>query len=328
MALENELNIALEAVRAAGMLTNDIQDRIGADDVVSKDDRSPVTIADFGSQAVIVHHLNKAFPNDAIVGEEDDQAVSEDEDLRQRILTYTRAHSPVASDEDLLYHIGLGSGAVNVAERYWTVDPIDGTKGFLRGDHYAVALALIEQGEVVLGVLGCPTLQVDMKIPNGEKGCLFYGVKNKGTYVRSFSDAADRSVTVDQIQDASQAVLCESVESGHVSHTFHDQVLKRLGITAQPFRIDSQCKYAAVARGLASIYLRRSSSKGYREKIWDHAAGCMVVSEAGGRVTDFQGDALDFSGETTLPDRNGIVVTNGHIHDEVVAAIQQTLSAM
>jgi 3'(2'), 5'-bisphosphate nucleotidase len=60
-----------------------------------------------------------------------------------------RRHRPAALDA------GRHDGA---AERYWVMDPVDGTKGFLRGDQYAVALALVERGEVVLGVLGCPNL--------------------------------------------------------------------------------------------------------------------------------------------------------------------------
>ena len=57
--------------------------------------------------------------------------------------------------------------------RYWTLDPIDGTKGFLRGDQYAVALGLIDDGEVILGVLGCPNL------PNsdGSRGAIFSAVE-------------------------------------------------------------------------------------------------------------------------------------------------------
>ena len=80
-------------------------------------------------------------------------------------------------------------------------------------------------------------------------------------------------------------------------------------------RIDSQCKYGAVARGEASIYLRLPTSESYREKIWDHAAGWMVVNAAGGRVTDARGQNLDFSLGRTLDQNRGIIATNGHLHD-------------
>ena len=92
-----------------------------------------------------------------------------------------------------------------------------------------------------------------------------------------------------------EARFCESVESGHSNQDHSAQIADRLGITAEPYRIDSQCKYAAVARGDASIYLRLPTRADYVEKIWDHAAGKFVVEQAGGVVTDVTGAPLDFS---------------------------------
>lgn len=63
----------------------------------------------------------------------------------------------------------------------WTLDPIDGTKGFLRGEQYAVCLALIVDAEVKLGVMGCPNLPVDWSKPEGERGCLFVAVRGQGS---------------------------------------------------------------------------------------------------------------------------------------------------
>ncbi len=60
-------------------------------------------------------------------------------------------------------------------------------------------------------------------------------------------------------------------------------------------RIDSQAKYVVVADGRAEIYIRHSGNVDYREKVWDHAAGYLIVQEAGGRVTDLDGLPLDFS---------------------------------
>ena len=105
------------------------------------------------------------------------------------------------------------------------------------------------------------------------------------------------------------------------------QIAEKLGITAPPFRIDSQCKYAAVARGQATIYLRLPKDAVYREKIWDHAAGQIVVEEAGGRVTDVTGKALDFSRGQTLADNRGVIVTNGPLHDRVVEVVGEVLNA-
>ena len=63
----------------------------------------------------------------------------------------------------------------------WTLDPIDGTKGFLRGEQYAVCLALLVDSSVEVGVIGCPNLPLDPQKPNGQKGCLFIAVRGQGT---------------------------------------------------------------------------------------------------------------------------------------------------
>ena len=104
-------------------------------------------------------------------------------------------------------------------------------------------------------------------------------------------------------------------------------IARRLGIEREPFRIDSQCKYAAVARGDASIYLRMPTRKDYREKIWDHAAGKIVVEAAGGTVTDVNGRTLDFRHGRTLEENRGIVATAGPIHDAVLEAVRQVRGA-
>ena len=98
-----------------------------------------------------------------------------------------------------------------------------------------------------------------------------------------------------------------------------------MGIIKEPVRIDSQCKYAVVARGDASIYLRLPTRPGYQEKIWDHGAGVMVIEEAGGRVSDIFGEKLDFSIGRTLANNKGVVVTSGKLHNDVVSAIQKIL---
>jgi len=209
--------------------------------------------------------------------------------------------------------------------RMWTLDPIDGTKGFLRGDQYAVALAQIEQGEVVLGVLGCPNMPHDAARPAGDRGCLFVALRGQGAVMRTLDDPTEIAIGVTEIDDPARAAFCESVEKAHSSQSDSARVAERLGIEVPPFRIDSQCKYAAVARGDASIYLRLPTRKGYQEKIWDHAAGAMVIREAGGRVSDVRGAELDFSIGRTLRDNLGVIVTNGRLHDRVVAAVRSVL---
>jgi 3'(2'), 5'-bisphosphate nucleotidase len=98
---------------------------------------------------------------------------------------------------------------------------------------------------------------------------------------------------------------------------------RALGITEPSVRLDSQAKYGVVARGDAAIYLRLPSPKqpDYREKIWDHAAGSLIVEEAGGRVTDAQGAELDFGQSHRLENNRGIVASNGQLHTVILDTI-------
>lgn len=91
--------------------------------------------------------------------------------------------------------------------------------------------------------------------------------------------------------------------------------------------MDSQCKYAAIARGDAGIYLRIPTNKSYEEKIWDHAGGSLLIEEAGGKICDINGKPLDFCQGRTLKENKGIVATNGEIHEQVMNAVKQILNA-
>jgi 3'(2'), 5'-bisphosphate nucleotidase len=92
-------------------------------------------------------------------------------------------------------------------------------------------------------------------------------------------------------------------------------------------RIDSQAKYGVVACGQASLYLRLPSPKtpNYREKIWDHAAGSILIQEAGGKVTDVHGNSLDFTCGAELIANRGVIVSNAVHHEAVLTALQQQI---
>ncbi len=91
--------------------------------------------------------------------------------------------------------------------------------------------------------------------------------------------------------------------------------------------MDSQAKCAVLAAGHAEIMLRLLSPDrpDYREKIWDQAAGSIIIEEAGGRVTDMDGKPLDFHTGRRLENNRGIVATNGLLHDKVLAALADLL---
>ncbi len=319
MTLSTERQIAIAAVREACHLTRIVQSRLVAGATLAKKDRSPVTVADFGAQALVSHRLAVAL-DDPLVGEEDAAALRADPAMAEKVVSSVQARESSLSAAAVLDAIDRGTHAGGPSGRFWTLDPIDGTRGFLRMAQYAVALALIEDGQVQLGVLGCPALDW-----NGQKGCIFAAVRGQGAFVRGIDDDAETPVHVTDITEAAQARFCESVEKAHSKHSDSARIAELLGITQPPYRIDSQCKYAAVALGDASIYLRLPTRKDYVERIWDHAAGVAVVTEAGGRVTDIRGNALDFSQGRGLERNKGVITTNGHLHDATLSAVGRVL---
>jgi 3'(2'), 5'-bisphosphate nucleotidase len=329
MAYETERQVAIEAVILACRLCRGVRATLVSDETLAKKDKSPVTVADYGAQALVSAALASAFPDDPLVGEEDatDLRAAENAELQEKVVAAVAQVSPELSAEQILAAIDRGNYAGGGTGRHWTLDPIDGTKGFLRNEQYAVALALIEAGEVVLGVLGCPNLPVEAGATAGDPGCLFVAVKGEGAFQLGPSGEDARPIRVTGVTSPAEASFCESVESGHSSHGHAAEIAALLGVTAPPVRMDSQAKYASVARGDASIYLRLPTRAGYEEKIWDHAAGLIVIEEAGGRVTDTTGKSLNFSLGRTLRENIGVVATNGRLHDPVVAAVRQVLES-
>ena len=324
MALEKELAVAKKAVRKAALLCSAAQKGLVDQERHDKADKSPVTVADYGAQAIVFQMLSKSFPADPAVGEEDsrDLRAPENAELFKRVAQYVEEVEPTMDASAVLHAIDLGGNAGGSHGRFWTLDPIDGTKGFLRGEQYAIALALIENGEVVLGVLGCPNLPIDPQNADSEKGCILYAVKDEGSFQAPLSDIDNAtSVSTDNVDDPRQAVFCESVESGHTAHGRSAAITQALGTSVEPFRMDSQCKYAAVSRGQASVYLRLPTRPGYEEKIWDHAAGYIVLREAGGAVTDTFGKPLDFSLGRTLKNNKGVVAASPKVFDAVLKAV-------
>ena len=318
-----EVITAIHAVRMASSLCQ----RVGRDraekESLLKSDRSPVTIADFGSQAIICRILGETFLGDTIIAEEDSDALRKPGHRRmlEQVTRYVQDIFPEATPEKTCSWIDFSSH--RTPDRYWTLDPIDGTKGFLRGDQYAIALALIEEDTVKLGIMACPNLYPRHNEPQDRRGCLFLALRKKGSFQMDLDGRSKRPLAVSAVADPSEASFTESVEPDHADHLLHQRVPKRLGISNPPLKMDSQAKYGVVARGDATLYLRvpSPSEPGYMEKIWDHAAGSIIAEEAGGKVTDVRGRPLDFSCGTTLEKNYGILVSNGILHDTVLEAI-------
>jgi len=204
------------------------------------------------------------------------------------------------------------------------LDPIDGTKGFLRGAHYAVALAFLVEGEVKFGVVGCPHLGLGPTLTKGGPGFLFIGARGMGSWSCSMGEGG----TFNRIQVSSQsnpieAQLLGSVEAAHTDHGRVAQLAKDLQLQKNILGMDSLAKYAVVASGEGDVLVRFVSRNrpNYSEWIWDHAAGVVIVEEAGGCVTDLSGKTLDFHCGKKLSNNRGVVVSNGHLHKVTIDTI-------
>jgi 3'(2'), 5'-bisphosphate nucleotidase len=344
-----ELRVAQLAVQRAAILTKKVF-REKAKGTIDKNDKSPVTIGDFGAQALIISALKHNFPRDEIVAEEDADQLRENKSLQQTVWDLVAATKlddidsekllggSVKDVDTMLGIIDMGKSKGGASGRIWAIDPIDGTKGFLRGGQYAVCLALMVDGDVKVGVLGCPNLPWDDSAPLstdiGEnqtdegRGVIFSAVKGNGarsTPLGIGAMAADRSISMQPLEIMSNATFCESVEAGHSSHSDQAQIAQKLGITKTNVRMDSQAKYGSIARGAGNIYLRLPTSATYQEKIWDHAAGYLIVREAGGEVTDIHGKPLNFSIGRTLAENKGIVAAPASVHGEILKVVQEVL---
>jgi 3'(2'), 5'-bisphosphate nucleotidase len=316
----------MEAVTLASDLCRAVRSEIVVGSL-AKDDKSPVTIADFGSQALVCQRLQEAFPQDVIVGEEDSADLRKPGDEHaatlDKVVQFVKRFRNDATSDSVCDWIDAGNG--RVASRFWTLDPIDGTKGFLRNDQYAIALALIEGGEVKVGVLGCPALPFEMSDPTSPLGAIFVGVKGEGASLAPLGSHRFVPIWVAQPSDESRLRFVESVEADHGHSTLQQAVARAAGIAHPALRMDSQVKYGAIARGDAALYLRLPSPKSpdYREKIWDHAAGSLIVQEAGGRVTDMHGKPLDLASDYKMNDNRGVIASNGALHDAALRALAQ-----
>jgi 3'(2'), 5'-bisphosphate nucleotidase len=322
-----ETEIAIRAVTAAASVCRSVQAALISDQTVAKKDRSPVTVADFASQAVICRAIADAFPDDPIVAEEDSEWLRQDvaADIRQKVATHAIATCPEWDAEGVLDAIDLGRYAGGGRGRFWALDPIDGTKGFIRRDQFAIALALIEDGQPVLGVLGCPCLPMQ-GLGETDTGSLLVAATGTGCRAAPIGSGDWTEVRVCSDSVAADSTMCEPFEKGHTKQSLSSRIAGRLGMSREPVRLDSQAKYAVVARGEAGAYLRLPTRPGYEEKIWDHAAGYMAITEAGGRVTDTLGKPLDFSLGRTLRDNRGVVATAAQLHAEVLAAVQAEMA--
>ena len=290
---------------------------------LTKADGSLVTGADFSVQALICQAIAEPFPGDPIVAEEDSQELQKNPQLLKHVTEYVNRFTEGSlSTRKVCDLIDRGGG--EAGKRFWTLDPIDGTKEFLgRGSSgaYSIALALIVNGEVKLGVLGCPNLRQKWDASQSPLGCLFVAERGKGAWMHSLAGEFSERIHVSQTTRR----LVDTVESSHSDTEAHEQIAQQMGLIEKPIKIIGQAKHGVLSRGEASIYMNllKPGKEDYRETIWDYAAAVIVMEEAGGVVTDADGHPLDFSQGKELPPGCGILATNGVLHPQLLECVRE-----
>jgi 3'(2'), 5'-bisphosphate nucleotidase len=315
-----ELQPIFLAVRQAAGLTRRVQQLHLVNS--QKEGKEPVTIADYGSQALLCRAISRAYPEDAVLAEEHGSQFSDllPDDQRAEIVRLVSEILGETVTEDQVKG-WLDHGRGRDAERTWVIDPIDGTKGFIAMRRYSIAVGLLDRGLPVAGVLGSPGYPT----PDGQ-GLLFYAQRG-AAHVEPISGGKAGRIAVSGRSKSRELKAVESVERDHAALELMARIYAELGIdkAKQVEGIDSQDKYAMLACGDADLYLRLPREAKPQHRSWDHAAGAALVQAAGGVVTDIDGSTLDFSTGAILTNNMGMVVTNGRIHDKVLEVVQAAM---
>jgi 3'(2'), 5'-bisphosphate nucleotidase len=260
--LGDELRVAFELVRQAGAEVYALQR--GELVVEMKPGDEPVTAADRRGSEIIVEGLARAFPHDPVISEE----------------------------------LPPPDGA-QASARLWLVDPIDGTKDFIRGeDGYSVMLGLVRDGRPVLGAVYQPV-----------QDRMFYA-----TPAGAWCAVGDvvQPMTVSAIAAAGEVRLVAS--KSHRSPDI-DRVKERLGIKDEENIGSVGVKLCLIAAGVFDLYVNPAA----KTKAWDTCAPEAILARAGGRLSDLYGGPIDYRGD--LAHRRGLVASNARVHDEVLARL-------
>lgn len=326
--MQLEIDPILVAVRQALTLCREVQhqtlrslNKLSPD----KNDTEPVTLADYGSQAILCRAIQEHFPEDAVLAEEAGSQFMEltNESLRAELLNLlTVILDENVTQDDVVKWLDHGVNREDAA-RTWVIDPIDGTKGFINMRHYAVAVGIVEGGKPVGGIIGAPGYG-DGVSGDDDDGMIFY-TKDGKVYQEPIETGVPQEISVSA--RTSGLKIVQSFEKKHASKSRMETVREKAEMAdAEVRELDSMEKYALVANGDADVYMRLPNLDNKRPHLaWDHAAGVAIVQAAGGMATDVDGSPLDFSQGHIVPNR-GMLVSNGAVHEKLVAATMELLA--
>ncbi|KVG99624.1 Inositol monophosphatase [Cynara cardunculus var. scolymus] len=317
-----ELRAAVDAVERACCLCVDVKRSLFTSDgrILEKNDHTPVTIADFGVQALVSLELGKLFPSIPLVAEEDSAFLRSNNLVNSVVNVVTdkaSSQDKALTQTDVLEAIDRGGKFGPNPATYW------------------VGLALVVEGHIVLGVMGCPNWRVDKSNKSTSKisGMIMVAHVGCGTWSKGISDLQNGMNWIKCLVDGYTLVhkgrFCisesQTWESLPLSSSFGSTTnVDNVGVKEVlllPTCCGSLCKYLMVASGRASVFIQRARD----DRVWDHAVGVICVQEAGGKVTDWNGDQLDLAADEVerraLFPPGGILVSNNSLHKEILHII-------
>jgi 3'(2'), 5'-bisphosphate nucleotidase len=293
---------------------------------IEKGDGSPVTAADYAVQAIVVAGLRARLGGRVpLVGEEHADALvaARRPDAERLVVDTVRSVLGWMPHADALR--AIDGDEPRPGEPAWTIDPIDGTKGFLLGAQCSICLARIEGRVVTHGVLGCPRMGSggDFGIHLSGPG-LVYGASLGGGAFEWRAGCAPAPLR----RGPGDAVLRWARSLNRSGNAVPSRLEPLIG-AGGPYTtvsMDSQCKYALVARGDSDLVVRLPRGSGHRESVWDHASGTLIAAEAGALVSDALGQELDFSHGSELAANLGVLCV-APLHAGRVAPAIRSLAA-
>jgi len=296
-----ETKIALEAAKEAIKVTEWFQKE--GFKIYNKQDSTPVTHADIASQILIVSRINEKFPDDTIIAEEDQEFIEDD---TSKIIK--KCFREVGLDDSLDIR-KLISHKVNDPNRQWSIDPIDGTEGFSKHLVYAIGISFM--------IKNVPKMSV-ICVPHYDNNTIGLFIAEEGDGAKYSKNGFEfESIHVSKQDDIKKVKMCHSL---HYDEPWVVKFAKKVGIS-QLIQIDSMAKLCMVADGSADIYIKPIDKN--HSFTWDFAPGILLVEEAGGIVTDLKGNEIHFTNEHMICNTNGLVASNGVIHDLVIHELEK-----
>jgi len=298
-----ELSLAIKLVKKASKITEWFR----KEEILSfkKEDGSPVTLADFASQIFIISKIQELFPEDQIIAEEDSGTFI-NQNIEDIIKKCYNSLNLVFEDgfKDTLNYRG------SISNRQWTIDPIDGTKGFQKHLAYAIGIGFMVESEPTVCAISVPNY-------NERNLTIFSAEKNHGAKV-SYGNQNFTLIKVSENKIIKNFRMCHSL---HYDKPWVMNFARSLGIT-NFVQMDSMAKFCMVADSAADLYIKPLNIK--RSFTWDFLPGDLLVKEAGGAITDLNGNSIKYLDEKCIITAPGLIASNGVMHKDLLNALKSS----